>query len=138
MCWLCLLFFSFHPLIPLLSPVGRRRSFEQGSGWRSCLCQAQSSRVSFKLHRLILKVKGKRQPACSFLLQTATGWMYALLQWSVAKVISEGLSCYLCKPLWNEAGGEKQSEIGTHRNDMLLIFVRCLASSSRRSEKGRQ
>lgn len=42
---------------------------------------------------------------------------------STAKVISEGLNGYLCKPLWSETGEGQQSEISSHRNDSFLIFV---------------
>lgn len=129
-------FGSFCSFIPwsLLRPFGRNRCFEQGSRCGSLL--HQFSCVSFKLHRLIIKVKGMCGPMHGVLLRTATGWMHALLRWSTAKVISDGLSGYLYKPLWSEAGGKEQTEISTHRNYILLIFARCLASSSR-SEKGR-
>ncbi|KAM7021086.1 uncharacterized protein M8220_016978 isoform 2-T2 [Acridotheres tristis] len=42
--------------------------------------------------RLILKVEGNCGLVSGFPLQTATGWMRALLQWNVAKVISEELT----------------------------------------------
>lgn len=116
-------FCSFHHLIPLVKPLGCSTAFECGSGWRSSLCQF--SHMSFKSliqnHRLILKVNGKCQLLSSFLLQSATGWMHPLLQWSAGKVISEGLSGYLCKSLWSEAGGEKQSKINTHSYYMLIF-----------------
>lgn len=127
-------FCSFHHLIPLVKPLGCSTAFECGSGWRNSLCQF--SCMSFKPHRLILKVNGKCQLLSSFLLQTATGWMHALLQWSMAKVISEGLSGFLCKPFWTEATREKQSAILIAI--MYLSFLRGLETSMERSEKGRQ
>lgn len=55
-------------------------------------------------------------------LQTKIKRLCALLQCSPTEVVSEGLDGDLCKPPWNEAGEEQQSEINIHRNNTLLIF----------------
>lgn len=119
--WLCLPLLLFpSPGPSLVRPLGWSRSFEGGRGCGSNLWQF--SYVSFKICRLILKVERKCQPMCSFLLQTKTEWMWALLQRSVAKVISESLHGCLCRPLWSGSVLEKQSERSTYSSNTLTLF----------------
>lgn len=54
---------------------------------------------------------------------------------SAAKVISEGLNVYLCKPLWNGTGEGQQSEISTRRNDSLLIFGQGLGKQQEQQKR---
>lgn len=61
--------------------------------------------------------------ASSVLLPTTKEWECSLLQRSTAKVISEGLHGYLCKPLWSESDAEKHSKINTHSYYALILGV---------------
>lgn len=69
-------FCSFHHLIPLLlGLLAEAEALRVEGGVETACASSHVKDMSFKLCRLILKVKGKRWPMCSFLLRTETEWM---------------------------------------------------------------